>query len=124
MLANTLSITQEEIRNIVFKFYEKVRNDAILGPIFEREMSENWDQHLEKMCNFWTTVMLGNPLYHGNPLEVHRRVAGLNREHFEHWLLLFHQTLKEVCPSNAHIEAFSQKANKMARVLTTASGIT
>ena len=114
----TNDITQEEIKSVVLNFYGKVRQDSILGPIFEREMSESWEQHLEKMCNFWTAVMLGKPVYHGNPLLTHRSISNINRGHFEHWLKLFHQTLNEVCPSRDHIEAFSEKAEKMARVLT------
>jgi hemoglobin len=113
-----LGITPDEIQKIVYGFYTKVREDELLGPVFENEMSEDWDGHLIKMCNFWTAVMFGKSAYKGNPLEVHRRIANLSRAHFEHWLLVFKATLSEVRPSLEHIDAFYGRASNMARVMS------
>lgn len=112
-------ITSDDIKNIVENFYAKVQVDPILGPIFENEMSESWECHLEKMNNFWATVMLGKILYHGNPILVHRKIDGLNSEHFEHWLELFKSTLIETLNNDSKVQAFYQKANNMSRVLKT-----
>jgi hemoglobin len=110
-------ITDAEIELIVHRFYEKVRKHAVLGPVFATEMHEDWDKHLQKMCDFWQTVMFGRGLYKGNPLLAHRQIPSIRPEHFEHWLGLFRETLIEVCPNEAHVDAFYQKAARMAQVL-------
>jgi hemoglobin len=122
-LGENLSITENEIHDIVHCFYKKVHEDAVLGPVFAKEMTHGWDEHLETMCNFWTSVMFGKSLYKGNPLEVHRRIDYINRDHFEHWLELFKEALLEVCPTESHVDAFYQRADKMARVMTAALSI-
>ena len=119
-----LGITADEIQKIVYGFYSKVRENELLGPVFEKEMSEDWDGHLIKMCNFWITVMFGKSAYKGNPLEVHRRIANLKCTHFDHWLLLFKATLAEVCPSAEHIDAFYGRASNMSRVMSGALVLT
>ncbi|CAN5168562.1 hypothetical protein BH11CYA1_BH11CYA1_49810 [soil metagenome] len=120
-LANTaggaLGITPEEITTIVHTFYAKVREDALLGPIFESEMTEDWEHHLQKLCNFWCTVMLGEPHYKGNPLKTHQQISEIKPEHFTQWLSLFKQTLEEVCPDQSHVHAFFSRAQIMAQVL-------
>jgi hemoglobin len=117
-----LGITADEIKNLVNAFYAKVQNDEILGPVFEQEMTEDWDRHLEKMSNFWTTVMFGVPLYKGNPVAAHQKIPTISKDHFDHWLALFRQTLEEVCPNNEHVDAFYRRATNMARVMTQAIG--
>lgn len=112
-----LGITTVEIENIVHNFYTKVRNDELLAPIFEKEMTEDWDHHLAKMCDFWTTVMFGVGLYKGNPMKAHSQIPNLEKAHFDHWLKLFEQTLTEVCPNKDHVEEFLNRATKMAAVL-------
>jgi hemoglobin len=119
-IGEELGITPDEIKNIVHGFYAKVQRDDILGPVFASEMSEDWDHHLDKMVNFWTTVLFAEPLYKGNPLEVHAKVSDIGPGHFDRWLSLFDQTLREFCPNDEHFHAFSQRAHNMGRVMTTA----
>jgi hemoglobin len=49
-------IDEEMIRNLVHSFYERVRSDAVLGPIFAARIKD-WDPHLERMCAFWSSVI-------------------------------------------------------------------
>ena len=54
-------ITEESIRELVNRFYSKVRTDKRLSPIFLQAIGENdehWQLHLEKICDFWSSVML------------------------------------------------------------------
>lgn len=112
-----LGISVSEINSIVHTFYSKVRNDSILGPIFADEMSEDWDHHLQKMCDFWTTVMFGTPLYKGDPLPAHIKISAIQPIHFDHWLMLFRESLVEVCDDAAHVDAFYARASRMAKVM-------
>ena len=43
------AISESQIRLLVDAFYDKVRADADLGPIFERAIDGNWGPHLAKM---------------------------------------------------------------------------
>ena len=52
---NTLKkITQlEDIKQLVDTFYRRVREDELLGPVFEEKIQENWPRHLDIMYRFW-----------------------------------------------------------------------
>jgi hemoglobin len=115
----TNDITVDEISTIVRKFYSKVDKDPLLGPIFAREMKEDWEHHLQKMIDFWTSVILEKSLYKGNPLEVHERIKDLSQQHFEQWLRLFRSTLLEVCVDSKHVDIFYDRAQNMARFMST-----
>ena len=42
----------EKIRCLVDSFYESVRRDPLLGPIFEETIAD-WGAHLPTMYRFW-----------------------------------------------------------------------
>jgi hemoglobin len=104
----------EDIKVLVDSFYGKVRNDILIGPIFEAKIQDRWPQHLSKMYTFWQTVLLGEHTYYGSPFPPH---AGLpvEAEHFNRWLALFSQTLKEHFSGKTADEAL-WRANKMAEM--------
>ncbi|OZB16084.1 MAG: preprotein translocase, partial [Rhodobacterales bacterium 34-62-10] len=41
------------LRNLVHTFYDKVRRDVTLGPIFAARITD-WGPHLERMVAFWS----------------------------------------------------------------------
>lgn len=95
-----VGIDEALIRTQVYAFYEKVRADAVLAPIFEAKITD-WDPHLERMCDFWSSVLLMSGRYHGRPMPMHAAIPGIAPEHFERWLSLFRETASEVCPPDA-----------------------
>jgi len=44
------------IRKVILSFYEKVRRDPLLGPIFEEAIGDKWDPHIERIILFWLTA--------------------------------------------------------------------
>lgn len=104
----------EDIKLLVDSFYGKVRNDILIGPIFDEKIQDRWPQHLSKMYTFWQTVLLGEHTYYGSPFPPH---AGLpvEGEHFDRWLALFSQTLNEHFSGKVADEAL-WRANKMAEM--------
>ena len=112
----TRAHTPDEIslRRMVHRFYEQVRDDATLGPIFERHVDGRWPEHLDKMVDFWSTVLLGARRYRGNPRSVHAALAEeVDPDAFDVWLELFHRTTHEVfVPELA--EAIDARASMMA----------
>lgn len=84
------SVNEETIRTLVHGFYGRIRDDADLGPIFNREIAaDRWPVHLDKMCAFWSSVLLRTSGYGGRPLAPHLRLEELNDAHFQRWLDLF-----------------------------------
>ena len=93
-----------------------MRADAELGPIFERAIAGNWDRHLAKMCDFWSSVMLKSARYSGRPVPAHIRLDALQPHHFDRWLGLFRRTAREICPPSAAV-AFIDRTERIAESL-------
>jgi hemoglobin len=78
---------------LVDTFYERVRKDELLAPIFN-ERIKDWGPHLETMYQFWQTLLLDQHTYRGAPFAKHLDLQIDNR-HFDRWITLFHQTVDE-----------------------------
>lgn len=102
----------DDIKLLVDTFYDKVREDQLIGPIFNERIQNRWPQHLAKMYTFWQTVLLGEHTYYGSPFPPHANLP-VEKEHFERWLSLFSQTLQELFSGEIANEAI-WRANKMA----------
>lgn len=85
--------TIDEIHEFVHLFYDRVREDEKLGPIFNEHVHD-WDTHLDKMVRFWSSMLLGTGTYQGTPMPKHVALPNLSGELFGHWLALFHETMK------------------------------
>ena len=88
----TLPLTQESITTLVNEFYEGVRADPELGPVFEAAI-DDWPPHLARMVEFWSTIMLGTKSFQGNVYGKHMALPGVQPQHFQRWLALFQQTV-------------------------------
>ncbi len=88
--------SRADIERLVDEFYERVRDDDLLGPIFDDVAGTDWGRHLPKMYDFWDGVLFGVAGFRGNPLAVHRQLAGrvpLGDREFQRWLDLFHDSV-------------------------------
>jgi hemoglobin len=110
-----VGVSEEMIRKVVFAFYDRIRADAVLGPIFSAEV-EDWDPHLEKMCDFWSSMLLMTKRYDGRPVPAHVKIPNLDKPHFELWLALFRQTAQEIAPPDA-AALFIDRAERVAQSL-------
>jgi hemoglobin len=108
-------VTEEMIHALVHAFYAKVRSDPALGPIFNRAI-EDWDHHLAKLCDFWSSVTLMSGRFKGAPMAVHARLADVRPTHFARWLHLWGETVAEVCPPEA-AALFAAKAELIGQSL-------
>jgi hemoglobin len=90
------SITAASIPVMVDAFYARVRDDAVLGPVFASKLEGRWDQHMPRMYAFWTKVLLGTGEFEGNVFARHMALNGIGKEHFVRWLALFRITAIEV----------------------------
>jgi hemoglobin len=85
--------SEEQIRRFVNTFYGEVRGDPDLGPIFEAKIGDHWDAHLDRMVDFWSSILLASGRYAGNPRAKHSAVPEIRSEHFDRWLALFEGVL-------------------------------
>ncbi|WP_165067528.1 group III truncated hemoglobin [Paludisphaera rhizosphaerae] len=116
------AVSEGRIRELVVEFYRRVASDDWLGPIFARRILD-WDRHLDRMADFWSTAMNGTGRYQGRPVEVHRGIEGMAAGHFDRWLELFEATVREVCtPEEA--EAFLGRARRMREGMVKVLGLT
>jgi hemoglobin len=107
------------LRKVVYRFYARVREDALLGPIFA-ERIDDWDPHLERMVAFWSSVALMTGRYHGRPVPAHARLP-VAAPHFDRWLALFRDTAREACtPAGAAL--LIERGERIARSLMIAVG--
>ncbi len=107
-------IDEDSIKAMVHRFYERVRADADLGPVFNGAITEaGWPVHLARMCAFWSSVMLTTGRYSGNPVAVHRAVSGIAPTLFPRWLALFNDTAQTLFPPQL-ADAFGDKAARIA----------
>jgi len=99
MTPTTDILGRPEIVRLVDRFYEKVRADDMLGPIFTDIAKVDWDTHLPKLYAFWQTVLFGDGGFRGNPMGAHFKLAmqtSMDWSRFERWLKLFHETVDEL----------------------------
>jgi hemoglobin len=90
------SITEAAIAALVDRFYGKARRDPVIGPVFNSAIAD-WDEHLAKLRDFWSSVMLTTGRYKGNPMVAHFRQP-IEPGFFDRWLALWRETAAELFP--------------------------
>jgi hemoglobin len=113
-IAARTGITEAMIERLVRAFYDKVRTDAVLGPIFDARIRD-WEPHLQRMCAFWSSVALMTGRYHGTPMAKHLPLP-VDAAHFDRWLALFEETARDLCPGEAEAH-FVERARRIASSL-------
>lgn len=107
------------IHRLLQSFYIDVRQHAVLGPIFNRQIHD-WPAHLEKITEFWALQTGGPSAYRGGFGAAHLSL-GLQPEHFQHWLGLWefnnarHLAPAEAGEMNALAHKFGRRLLAMVR---------
>ena len=107
--------TEEEVVSLVHSFYARIRQDEVLGPIFDARRAD-WDHHLTKLVDFWSAILRRTARFSGAPMPKHAALPGLSLELFERWLGLFEVTLAEQ-PNRAMADQAWLAARRIARSL-------
>ncbi|MDY8138237.1 group III truncated hemoglobin [Aquimarina sp. 2201CG5-10] len=110
--------SREDIHKLVSLFYAKIRKDKMLGYIFNN-MIHNWDEHIERLTDFWETNLLFVAKFKGNPIAVHQKVdktfnGTITQEHFGNWLNLWFETIDQL-----HLGEKAEIAKRRARKMST-----
>lgn len=104
-------LTEEKIAQLVATFYGRARADDLIGPIFNAAVKD-WDHHIGKITDFWSSMMLKTRRYDGRPMRPHLMLP-LKGEHFDRWLVLFEKTAREIFETEV-AEAFIIRARRIA----------
>lgn len=106
------------ISNLVERFYETVRMDDRLGPIFAKHV-QDWPIHLTRMKNFWASIMIESGRFNGRPMQKHIVIGGLDAAHFAHWQSLWDQTVALLSPNSIVRDRFREAAARIGNRLLT-----
>lgn len=95
-MPDTLPLNETNIAILGNNFYAKVREDALLGPVFNGAIGDHWPGHLATLTNFWTSVLLASGRYKGNPMMAHLAITQMDKRHFNQWIKLWSATTTEI----------------------------
>ena len=90
--------SRADIERFIVSFYDTVKKDPTIGYIFTEIAHMNWETHIPVIVDFWETILLDNPVYKKNAMEVHydlNKKFPLQKEHFNSWLTLFNAAVDE-----------------------------
>jgi hemoglobin len=117
---------RDDIQKLVHAFYASVREDDLLGPIFNTFIAEDqWPVHLKKLTDFWETNLFRIPKFKGNPTLKHIEVDkeehySIEPKHFERWLFLWRQTIDTYfegeCAEYAKLSARRMAASQFSMI--------
>ena len=88
------------IKELVEIFYSKVRRNEEIGYFFNNSIKD-WEEHLEKLTDFWESNLFFTGSFSGNPSQAHIKVDrehdhSITEYHFGVWLNLWFQTIDEL----------------------------
>ena len=111
--------SRADIEQLIVAFYEKVKLDSTIGFIFNDVVEMDWPHHIPVIVDFWETILLDNPVYKKNAMEVHydlNKKVPLKKEHFESWMHLFTSTVDELFEGKVAVLA-KVRAQSIASVM-------
>lgn len=109
-------INEAQLEALIPIFYARVRDDALIGPVFNGAITD-WDDHLERLVAFWSSVMLTSGRYKGNPMAAHvQHLSAITPPMFDRWLALWTEVTGEILPPLV-ATALQAKAARIAESL-------
>jgi hemoglobin len=114
--ATAMGIDDAFISNLVETFYARIRAHDRLGPIFAQAI-DDWNEHLPKMKDFWSSVAMNTGRYSGKPVPAHQKLTGVAKEDFSLWLGLFETTVRDLAPTPDVVPYFMERAERIAESL-------
>lgn len=115
-MGNNAQISEEQLGILIPRFYARVCDDALIGPVFNNAIGD-WKRHLEKLVAFWSSVMLTSGRYKGNPVAAHlKHLPTITPPMFDRWLALWTEVTDELLSPEAAI-GLQNKAARIAESL-------
>jgi len=114
-MASPSLCTEDEVVEMVHRFYARIRRDEVLGPIFNGHI-DDWDAHLATLVDFWSSILRRTARFSGTPMPKHTALPDLNAELFQRWLRIFRESNAELS-NQAMVEQANATAQRIAQSL-------
>jgi len=117
--ARAAGIDAAFVSDLVDRFYEAIRTDAVLGPVFDRHITD-WPPHLARMKAFWRSILHNSGEFSGNPMQRHGAVheaSPLGQAEFARWLTLFYATVRTLGAERGLDPAAARQVSERARMI-------
>ena len=114
--------SREDIYLLVLTFYERIKKDDLIGPIFIKMIPQKeWEDHLIKLTDFWETNLFFVRKFKGNPIALHKNIDknfeySISQKHFGRWLQLWFSTIDELFVGDKAYSA-KERARNIASML-------
>lgn len=115
-LADGLGIDGAFIDRLVERFYDAVRSDVTLAPIFA-ERVDDWGPHLARMKQFWRAILRAEGSFSGNPMLKHVAIPAIDAAEFDRWLELFESAVLVEAPNPGAAALVADRARSIAASL-------
>jgi hemoglobin len=115
---------QDGISKLLRHFYADVRQDPLIGPIFNAQIKD-WKFHLEIIASFWETLT-GGPRTYARPMPMKHLPLQLKEEHVQRWLFLWQANCRAQLPIEAAqemIDLAGHIAHKLRIILRISSDL-
>ena len=113
--------SEADVELLVNAFYTKVRQDELLFAVFDPVVKDNWPRHLQRMTDFWSTLLLYTRKFKDDPMPKHLPLP-IDKVHFDRWLQLFNETIDELFEGPV-AENAKNRANSIARIMKAVKNI-
>ena len=109
-------IDEAALARLIPLFYARVRADDLIGPLFN-EAVDDWPEHLDRLGDFWSSVMLTSGRYKGQPVPAHQKHGSrISPELFDRWLALWDESSAALMTPEA-AAALQDRARRIAESL-------
>lgn len=90
--------TRADIDRLMRYFYDKLLDDPVMAPIFEKVIEKGLDHHFVILVDFWDNILFFTGAYKNNAMLKHIELNDwypLMKIHFEKWLNHFFNSVDE-----------------------------
>lgn len=116
IMGNDAQISEAQLKLLIPRFYARVCDDVLIGSVFN-DATGDWKHHLQKLVDFWSSVMLTSGRYKGNPVAAHlKHLPAITPQMFDRWLVLWSEVTGETLSPDAAV-ALQSKAARIAESL-------
>lgn len=91
-------VSVADVHDLVVEFYREVVFDELLAPVFGEVAEVDWAEHIPKLIEYWSRILLGAPGGTGPVMAAHRRVQSLEPitpELCDRWYLLWSECVAQ-----------------------------
>ncbi len=81
-----------DVHDLVVEFYREVVFDDLLAPIFAEVAEVDWAEHIPKLIDYWSRILLHTPGTPGPVMQVHRHLhaqSPITAELCDRWFTLW-----------------------------------